>query len=97
MSMLVPKTAMHKDYSLPTRQYDIGLPRKGRCMEPEAMAQAMQQRTQGQFRLSVPALNPAHIFAAYFLTYGIHAAVPAGEIYLLTSVELLIDPVLLRA
>jgi hypothetical protein len=58
--MPVPKTAMHENNSLSPRQDDVGRSGQIPLMYPEPVSHPVEQGTNRDLRLRIPALDPGH-------------------------------------
>lgn len=75
--MTVPETAVHEDDGPVFRQDEVGLARERpveRAVDGEAIAHAVKNRAQGQFRLGVPATDARHDFGAFLRGEDVHVS-----------------------
>jgi hypothetical protein len=62
--MTVPETAMHEHHGLMPGQHDVGRARQVPSMQPEAVAQSMEQAADSPLRDCVAAAYSRHVAAA---------------------------------
>jgi hypothetical protein len=63
--MPMPETAVHKDHLAPGCKHEIGLAGQVFAMKAEPIAEAVNQRPDGQFCDAARRFDAAHSFAAF--------------------------------
>ena len=67
----VPKAAVDEDDGLVLGQHHVRPTRKFLSVQPETIAEPMQQRANDPFRCRVLAVDPAHVPTAAFFTQSV--------------------------
>jgi len=65
-SVLVPETAMDKDYFPVARQYEIGRTRQGTLVQTESVSHTVDHPPHDELRFRILATNPRHAVSALF-------------------------------